>query len=229
VTFGDFEGRQILAAAGWDTNLALASSAVDQAQPFEGPAIVRRGDSPREFRLLRKAAPRSQATVELPKGCEFSSGDEISCDTEQPLSWADSSRIPSGQGSVPGGGRYDVVASAREFLRVLRDTRHRIVTRDGKRVLEPLGVTVSFEAVVEGFRGEEVEVRWSLYRTGKPVGRDWLVNRRVLSFKPKADTQRVAQEFWVPLPRSRASSFIRVTLYGPDQEPITRRDTKRFR
>ena len=187
-----------------------------------------------EFVIKQRAAARSETTVELPEGCQFvDEGQQIICPTALPLSWAvagDASPTPTPTPG-PGGSAQEALVSARTFLRVLRDTRRQVVTRNGKRLLEPLGVTVSFEAVVAGYRGRDVDVRWSLYRTssGRPIGRDWLVNRRVLSFKPSATVQRVSQDFWVPLPRRRASSFIRVTLYGPDGSRITRRDTKRFR
>jgi hypothetical protein len=236
VAFGEFEGRQELAATSWDVNLSLASAVVTQPSPigkFEGQAFLRQGSSPRDVVLQRARVPRMRANIQLPDGCELTPlGDEIKCETTQPLSWADSGQNPVGPGGG-GGGKSDdeAIASAREFLKVLKDTRQREVVRDGRPVIEPLGVTVSFEAVVEGYRDEELEVRWSLYRSGsrKPIGRDWLVNRRVLSFEPESNRQRVAQEFWVPLPRDEAPSFIRVTLYDRDRQAITRRDTKRFR
>jgi hypothetical protein len=121
--------------------------------------------------------------------------------------------------------------SAKQFLRVLRETRRRTITRKGKKFTEPLGVTVSFEAVVEGYNGKRVEVRWSLHRatSGEPSARAWLVNRKVLDHKLNAPAQLVSTDFWVPLPRRRARSFIRVSLYDEDHQRIAHRDTKRFR
>jgi hypothetical protein len=123
------------------------------------------------------------------------------------------------------------VVSAKQFLRVLRETRRRTITRKGKRFTEPLGVTVSFEAIVEGYSGKEVEVRWSLHRatSGEPSARAWLVNRKVLDRKLNSPAQLVSTDFWVPLPRRRARSFIRVSLYDEDHQRIAHRDTKRFR
>ena len=129
----------------------------------------------------------ARATVELPEGCEFSAElDEIACTTAQPLSWAAADRPSIDPGGGPGGAK-EAIASAREFLRALRETRRATSRRDGERVLEPLGVTVSFEAVVAGYRGEQLDVRWSLHRTGsdKPISRDWLANRRVPASSPR--------------------------------------------
>ena len=195
-----------------------------------GPLDDLRSSDPSEIVLSPTGSSTDDATVELPSGCEFADGDgEIQCDEGLALSWA-GGQSQSG-GPAPGDSPVPAVVSAKQFLRVLRETRRRTFTRKGKRFTEPLGVTVSFEAIVEGYSGKEVEVRWSLHRatSGEPSARAWLVNRKVLDRKLNSPAQLVSTDFWVPLPRRRARSFIRVSLYDEDHQRIAHRDTKRFR
>jgi hypothetical protein len=207
---------------------AEPSATVD---PVQGAVEVQRSSNPGEIVLSPATSGNADATVELPSGCRYV-GDqqEISCDQSNSLTWAlRGAQAPPAPGEPPAGDQ--AVVSAKEFLDVLRETRLRTVTRDGRQFTEPLGVTVSFEAVVEGYRGKRVDIRWSLHRTssGQASTRDWLVNRRVLSRRLKADVQRISADFWVPIPRRRASSFIRVSLYDAQRERIAHGDTKRFR
>ena len=196
--------------------------------PVVGPLEIERTRDPGEIVLSPTDSRTDEATVELPNGCEFAGEDgEIQCAQGLALSWA--GKQP--QSGAPGDEPAPAVVSAKQFLRILRETRRRTITRKGKRFTEPLGVTVSFEAVVEGYSGKRVEVRWSLHRatSGEPSARAWLVNRKVLDHKLSSPAQLVSTDFWVPLPRRRARSFIRVSLYDENHQRIAHRDTKRFR
>ncbi len=99
--------------------------------------------------------------------------------------------------------RTEAIQSAKKFLRALRGTRvRRSSSASGSVTQEVLGVTVSFDLQLEGFKGRRGYVRWSLYnaRANRRVPRDWLINRRALSLQGKANEDRASKEFWVPLP-----------------------------
>jgi len=123
----------------------------------------------------------------------------------------------------------DPVKSARKLLRVLRSTRVRTSSDSGSQ--EVLGVTVSFELQLDGFKGKRSDVRWSLYgaRDKRRVPRDWLINRRALSLQGKADADQASKEFWVPLPRRKGPFFVRVGVYDEKNTRLTYEDTKPFR
>ena len=92
-------------------------------------------------------------------------------------------------------------------------------------------MTVSFDLQLEGFKGRRSYVRWSLYdaRADRRVPRDWLINRRVLSMRGKANSDRASKEFWVPLPRRQGPFFVRVSAYDDQGTRLTYEDTKAFR
>jgi hypothetical protein len=193
------------------------------ADPLAGGAEVIPSDDPSEILLRSADEPTQTSTVELPEDCRRVGSGSVACDSQLPVSWADPGEdAPAGE---------QAVVSAEEFLRVLAATRRRTVDVGGERVTEPIGVTVSMKAVIEGYRGERVELRWSLHRArqGEPVPQEWLVNRRVLSREMDSDRQSVSADFWVPLPRERARSYIRVVLYDEDREQIDSEETRRFR
>lgn len=123
-----------------------------------------------------------------------------------------------------GGG---AVADAEALLKVLESTRARSVS--GR--LEPLGVTLSFDLALDGFKDEQAAVRWSLYDAGarKRVPRDWLVNRRALVVRPEATFDRASGEFWVPAPKRKGPFFVRVAVYDNDGERMAFSDSKPFR
>lgn len=187
---------------------------------------------PGELILAPVGSATEHATVELPSHSVFHDGDhddgEIACANAPALTWATVLRTTK-PGADPETNR--AVVSATRFLRVLRDTRRRTVSCGGKRYTEPLGVAVSIKAFLEGYGGKQVEVRWSLHRatSGKASARAWLVNRRVVKQKVEHDTQPVTAQFWAPLPRRKASSFIRVSLYDAHGAPIAQRDTPHFK
>ena len=116
------------------------------------------------------------------------------------------------------------------LVKILRGTRMQPVHGTGKR--EPVGVTVNFNALLTGFDGKRVDVRWSLYNsTGrKRVPHAWLRNQTALFLKGKADTHKRSDQFWAPIPKAKGPYFIRVSVYDADDD--TRLDyanTARFR
>ena len=116
------------------------------------------------------------------------------------------------------------------LVKILRGTRMQPV--DGHDKLEPVGVTVNFNAALTGFDGKRVAVRWSLYTaTGRRrVPHAWLGNQNALFLKGKADMHNSSDQFWAPIPRAEGPYFIRVSVYDADDD--TRLDyanTGRFR
>jgi hypothetical protein len=100
----------------------------------------------------------------------------------------------------------------------------------GKR--EPVGVTVNFNALLTGFDGKRVDVRWSLYtRPAASASRTrGCATRPPLFLKGKADTHKRSDQFWAPIPKAKGPYFIRVSVYDADDD--TRLDyanTRRFR
>lgn len=258
VTFGDFKGQLEVAAAGVP-ELALASLQVDETatpSPTGSPTTtatatatssatvsptatstatidpaargvqVQSSEKPGEIMLTPvNAAGGRPSAVALPSGCRFAEErGKIVCDGQLSLTWATKT-----QSAQPD--EEQAVVSARRFIRVLRDTRLRTIVRRGKRITEPLGIVVTVDAVVEGYRGKRVEVDWSLHRasSGRASTRAWLANRRVLRRTLEANSQRISEDFWVPLPRSHTRSFIRIGIYDQQGSRLTYRDTRHFR
>lgn len=120
------------------------------------------------------------------------------------------------------------VAKAKALLKVLDNTRARSLPSGAT---EPLGVTLGFDLELEGFEGERVEVRWSLYDAGagERVPRDWLSNRRALAMRPEAAFDRPSAEFWVPLPKQRGPFFVRLSAYDDQGKRLDSADSKSFR
>jgi hypothetical protein len=260
VTFGDFKG-QLMVAANGVPELALAALQVDETatpattgsptttvtetatatssasvsptatgtatiDPAARGVQVQRSEEPGEIILTPSNAARGRpSAVALPSGCQFTEERAtIVCDGQLSLTWATHSRSAQPD-------EEEAVVSARRFIRVLRDTRLRTIVRHGKRFTEPLGIAVTIEAVIEGYRGKRVDVHWSLHRagSGRPSPRAWLADRRVLRRTLEANSQRISADFWVPLPRSHARSFIRVGIYDQQRRRVTYKDTKRFK
>ena len=128
--------------------------------------------------------------------------------------------------ALTGGG--GVVAYAKALLKVLKNTRA-VSLPSG--ATEPLGVTLSFDLELEGFKGRSVDVRWSLYDAGarERVPRDWLSNRRALAVRPEAAFDRPSAEFWVPLPKQRGPYFVRLSTYDDQGKRLAYADSKSFR
>jgi hypothetical protein len=128
---------------------------------------------------------------------------------------------------LPGGDSKDPEKRTKAILSVLRSTRTRSAGSGKRR--EPLGVAVTFDLTLEGFKGRKVEVRWSLYRGGGRVATPWLKDHPVLSVKGEADVDRASPEFWVPLPKQRARYFVAIEVFDDKGTKLTRKKTTPFR
>ena len=122
-------------------------------------------------------------------------------------------------------------APAGEVRRVLTSTRLQIANPTGAEPkLSPLGVVVNFSAQIDGYRGKESVVRWSLFnareRTRMP--QSWLRNRVALRLIPEAGSDRGSPSVWVPLPRRRGPYFVRLELLDDRGNRLDKADTKSF-
>ena len=91
----------------------------------------------------------------------------------------------------------------------------------GPDLLVPFGAVVRFRLEPEGYQGEHLEVRWSLFdaRRRTRIPRRWLQDRLALRFTPRRKVDRVTEEFWVPLPKSFRGPFsVRVEVF--DEEGV---------
>lgn len=125
----------------------------------------------------------------------------------------------------------DEDAPASEVRRMLTSTRLRIANSAGAAPkLSPLGVVVNFSAQIDGYRGKESVVRWSLFdareRTRMP--QPWLRNRVALRLIPEAGSDRGSLAVWVPLPRPRGPYFVRLELLDDRGNRLAKADTKGF-
>lgn len=118
-----------------------------------------------------------------------------------------------------------------EVRQMLTSTRLQIAnTAGGPAKLSPLGVVVNFSAQIDGYRGKESVVRWSLFdareRTRMP--QPWLRNRVALRLVPEAGSDRGSLAVWVPLPRPRGPYFVRLELLDDRGNRLDKADTKSF-
>lgn len=125
----------------------------------------------------------------------------------------------------------DEDAPPSEVRRMLTSTRLRIADAAGAEPkLSPLGVVVNFSAQIDGYRGKESVVRWSLFdareRTRMP--QPWLRNRVALRLIPEAGSDRGSLAVWVPLPRPRGPYFVRLELLNDRGSRLAKADTKSF-
>lgn len=120
----------------------------------------------------------------------------------------------------------DEPVSAAAVLEMFEQTR--TVPSGGKT--EPVGVTVDFDVGAVGYKGDRLDVRWSMFSasTKRRVPRPWLRNRRALLLEPEADDDKGSGSFWVPLPRGDGRWFVRVSLYDKRGQRITYADTEKF-
>jgi ketosteroid isomerase-like protein len=97
--------------------------------------------------------------------------------------------------------------------------------------LEPVGVSVSFNVTLTGFRGHRVDVRWSLYAAEGDISvpQDWLQDQRALWLEGEANRDSATGEFWVPLPRVQGPFFIRIGVYDDEGTRLAYADTRRVR
>ncbi len=170
---------------------------------------------------------KEQLPLEELPGCRYQIGKstgkpQVLCAQPQGLQFL---AQPNSEDAPASGG---AVVDAKDLLNALRGTRARPAS--GGRT-EPLGVTINFILTLEGFKGKRADVRWSLYDAGarRRVPRDWLANRRALSARAEAASDRAGGEFWVPLPRRRGPFFVRLSVYDEDGTQLDRADSRPFR
>jgi hypothetical protein len=131
--------------------------------------------------------------------------------------------------SSPGVGAARIAnqaVSADKVLEIFEQTR----TAPAEGGSEPVGVTVDFDVGAVGYKGDRLDVRWSMFSasTKRRVPRPWLRNRRALLLEPEAEDDKGSGSFWVPLPRGDGRWFVRVSLYDKRGQRITYADTERF-
>jgi hypothetical protein len=86
-------------------------------------------------------------------------------------------------------------------------------------LLVPRGQSVDFSFRVTGFKGRELEVRWSLFdaKSGRRVPPPWLNNRRAVRLTADRADDSASGAFWVPLPKAFRGPFrVKVELFGPN-------------
>lgn len=132
-----------------------------------------------------------------------------------------------------GPGTIDTVSEedvARQLTRVFRGTRT-VRSPDDPRKRELVGAAVDFNVALTGFRGETVQVRWSLYSATQRVRvpRAWLRNQRIMLLRGEADRDSASAQFWVPIPQLRGPFFIRVGVYDGAGGRLDYADTEAFR
>lgn len=123
---------------------------------------------------------------------------------------------------------FSTMSLAMQLTRVFKGTRNRrVLGQPAKRDL--LGVYVTFNVKLIGFRGGKLNVRWSLWSAGGSRVRDpWLVNRQVQVLDGRANKDSVGGEFWAPLPRERGLYYIRIEIRDSDNRRLDYVNTRRF-
>ena len=141
----------------------------------------------------------------LPEDCRYTNNGEMRCNDRDVMEII----VPPEDITTQNGVAF---TSSEDLLEILDGTRSRVVSGD---VTEPLGVAISFDLTLEGYRNRTIDVRWSLFAAGRRamVPQDWLVNRKAGVEVPKAAFHRASGEFWIPLPKERGPYFVRVSAW----------------
>jgi hypothetical protein len=97
-------------------------------------------------------------------------------------------------------------------LRVFEQVRREPVSGGAR---EPVGVAVDFDLTLDNLKGRNVEVHWSMYRTGagSPLESRWAQNRTVFSGRVDGSKQTVSRQFWVPLPPRHGHYFLQLSAW----------------
>jgi hypothetical protein len=115
---------------------------------------------------------------------------------------------------------------AEELVEILTGTRT-VETDPGVR--EPIGVTVGYRLSLTGFDGEDVEVRWELYRRGGPsLPHDWLQDQLADRLRAEAEKDSASSYFWIPLPEEPGPFFVRLSVLDDDGALLDQLDTPSF-
>jgi len=96
--------------------------------------------------------------------------------------------------------------------------------------VEPLGVRVSADLRLEGLRGEQLRLSWSvLQRSGKtPLPAAWLKTNYGYIIEPVSDSDTVNVDFWVPRPKARGKYLISVTVIDEGNRRIAADESRVF-
>jgi hypothetical protein len=125
-----------------------------------------------------------------------------------------------------GGASENPAQKKKAIVTVMRATRTRIGPNGQP---EAVGVAVSFDVTLEGFKGRRAEVHWTLYREhGGPVRHAWLIDHRVLRLKGERDTDMASSDFWIPLPKLRGPYYVRIGVYDERGTRTTYERTRSF-
>jgi hypothetical protein len=80
-------------------------------------------------------------------------------------------------------------------------------------------VNVNFEAVVEGYSGQQCEVRWTLFdansRTAFPDSD--FKSEHAETITPSRNRDEITEEFKVPDPGTPGTYFVKLELFPPDE------------
>ena len=131
----------------------------DQPDPVTGEATPQDGQDAAGGPARAHEPPRAQGRRSSCQRAASSRGrtTRSPATTAQPLSWAEfrpAARSTPEEARAAATRRTRRSPARASSCACSRTRASAMVTRGGERVLEPLGVTVSFEAVVEGYRGE---------------------------------------------------------------------------
>ena len=141
----------------------------------------------------------------LPEDCRYTNKGEMRCDDREVMEII----MPPEDITTQNGVAF---TSSESLLEILNGTRSRVVSGG---LAEPLGVAISYDLTLEGFRNRSIDVRWTLFAAGKGamVPQDWLVNRKAKTEIAKATFDRASDEFWIPLPKKPGPYFVRVSAW----------------
>ena len=96
--------------------------------------------------------------------------------------------------------------------------------------LQTVGVVISFNVKIEGFKGRSCLLKWSLYedKTQARVPEGWLVDKEFREFTPEAEVDQAGSDIWVQVPNREGPFFARLELYDDKGVRITFTDSPIF-
>jgi hypothetical protein len=127
------------------------------------------------------------------------------------------------------GNRVGAQVAEDRLVELLRSTRTVFAGSGGTGHREPVGVEVTFLVELEGLRGEDVYVRWSIHEAGsmhRLFGK-WLATNVAYRLKVNSDDTTRTRNIWVPLPRTKGPFFVRLYV-ASEGDILSFYDTKRF-
>lgn len=97
-------------------------------------------------------------------------------------------------------------------------------------VMEPVGASVTANLELEGLRGRELRLFWTIFRTGgdgTPLFGRWLGDTPVYRIQPQNDLVSTSVRLWVPLPEAPGSYIVQLTL-ASDGSPLAAGNSNPF-